>query len=172
MKMLFKKEIWFAARVVVLAAVFINPASSAPGADELTAEQKALKAEVEHSLVAPCCWNMTVDQHDSPTSRKVRDEIANLVRAGKNKEEILRYFSSQPQYGERILATPSQDTLLGKSAYWLIPIAILFGGCVVVVAIRKMTSRPAAEAKKTGRKPVEDSPLSERIEAELKDLDS
>ncbi|MFQ5649447.1 MAG: cytochrome c-type biogenesis protein CcmH [bacterium] len=145
--------------------------------DDMTEEQKALQAEIEHSLVAPCCWNMTVDQHESPASRQVRAKIAELVEKGQSRKEILRYFSSPQRYGERILASPSQDTLLGKSAYWLIPIAFLLGTLVVATVILKWTA-PAPGAKKSGspttpRKPAEDtSPWAQRVEEELKNLES
>ncbi len=146
---------------------------------KLTEEQKALQAEIEHSLVSPCCWNMTVDQHDSPASRQVREQISELIKAGKSKKEVLNFFTSQPQYGERILAAPSQDTLLGKAAYWLIPIAMLFGALVVYKSIRKWTARekPAAQtATQPNISPNEagstDVDLSKRIEDELKKLDA
>jgi cytochrome c-type biogenesis protein CcmH len=149
-----------------------NFAFAATALDELTGEQKELQADLEHSLVAPCCWNMTVDQHDSPKSREVRAKITELVKQGKTKNEILRYFAAQPQYGERILATPSQDTLLGKSAYWLIPVAILFGAVVVVGSLKRW-SRPEEQNVKTVKsteKP-ENSSYAEKVENELKALE-
>ena len=127
-------------------------------------------------LIAPCCWNMTVDQHESPAAKKVRLQAADLVKAGKTKSEILDYFVAQPQYGERILATPSQDTLLGKSAYWLTPIAFAFGAIIVFLSIRSLTkSRKAKGPPKTQPKASPAGPgsqLDERVEEELNRLDS
>lgn len=143
--------------------------------EKLDDQQKKLQAEIEHSLVAPCCWNMTVDQHDSPAATQVRAKITDLILAGKSKSEILKYFSSQPQYGERILATPSQENWLGRSAYWLIPVVILLGAGVVMIAIKKL-ARPEEEAQQvtaeTSKEPADTSQWASRVEKELKDLDS
>lgn len=137
-------------------------------------KQEALQAEIEHSLVAPCCWNMTVDHHDSPASRKLRTQITQFIKAGKSKEEILEYFSSPSQYGERILASPSQKTLLGKSAYWLIPIAFVFGVLVVGMTIRRLSGPTAQEPAKKSR-PSESSkkgsPWDDRVEEELSNFE-
>ncbi len=163
--------------------LLVVSAATAPAAiDEeidamLDAKQLELQAELEHSLIAPCCWNMTVDQHESPAAKKVRLQIAELVKEGQDKEEILDYFVAQPQYGERILATPSQDTLLGKSAYWLTPIAMAFGGLIVVVAIRsllKPRGQADAETAKTsaGAATKDPSDLHKRVEEELSRFDT
>jgi cytochrome c-type biogenesis protein CcmH len=138
---------------------------------------KTLQEEIEHSLVAPCCWNMTVDQHDSPAARKVQTEIAEFLKQGKSKEEILDYFAAQPQYGERILATPSQKTLLGKLAYWLIPLAFLVGlliaGKTIKRLARKSNPQPAHQAPTTqdpGKKAP--SQWDDRFEKELRDFET
>jgi cytochrome c-type biogenesis protein CcmH/NrfF len=109
---------------------------------ELTEAQKKLQADIEHSLIAPCCWNMTVDQHESPAARQVREQVTKLILQGKNKQEILTYFVSQPQYGERILATPAQDNLLGKLAYWLIPVAFLVGFVAIYATVKRLSRKP------------------------------
>jgi len=134
---------------------------------------QSLQKEIEHSLVAPCCWNMTVDQHESPASHKVRGKIAELLEQGKTKEEILTYFTAQPEYGERILAAPSQKTFLGKMAYWLIPIAFGFGGLIVVKTIRSLSktkSSKPAHHKKAESQPGVDK-WEQKVENDLSELD-
>jgi cytochrome c-type biogenesis protein CcmH len=137
------------------------------------AKQQALQAELEHSLVAPCCWNMTVDQHDSPASREVRKKIAELIQQGKTKDEILAYFVAQPNYGERILASPSKNTFLGKTAYWITGTVLVLGGLIVAVSLRRMVKpsgqRPQAppKAASTGKPGNWD----ERVERELADFE-
>jgi len=123
--------------------------------DELTETQKQLKADVEHSLIAPCCWNMTVDQHDSPVARQVQAEINKLILEGKNKQEILAHFSSQPKYGERILATPSQDNLLGKLAYWLIPVAFVIGALAIYATVKRLSRKPEMTGPEDPTEPAE-----------------
>ncbi len=134
---------------------------------------QSLQKEIEHSLVSPCCWNMTVDQHESPASHKVRDKITELLEQGKTKEEILAYFTAQPQYGERILAAPSQGNLLGKMAYWLIPIAFIFGGLIAVKTIKSLSKAKSvkpAQHKKTEGQPGGDK-WEQKVEDELSELD-
>lgn len=140
--------------------------------DGLDAQQKKLQADIEHSLVAPCCWNMTVDKHESPKSEAVRTKISELVKDGKSKQEVLTYFSAQPQYGERILASPSQETLLGKSAYWLIPVAILLGAFLVVGSLKKWSSSDGREiTKEKATDKPENNSYAAKVEAELKSLE-
>lgn len=150
--------------------------------DELTPEQKKLQADLEAHLMAPCCWGGTVDQHDSPQAREVREKVTELIKQGKTRQEILDYFVAQPQYGERILAVPSQKSLMGKLAYWLIPIAIVFGLAMVAVYLRrsvKSGSAPAADptAKASpevgAEKPKTGGPATweDRVEKELNEFD-
>ncbi|MFQ6113676.1 MAG: cytochrome c-type biogenesis protein CcmH [bacterium] len=134
-------------------------------------QQEALQAELEHSLVAPCCWNMTVDQHESAASHEVRKKIAAMIKQGKSKDEILNAFVKQ--YGERILASPSQKSVLGKLAFWLIPIALVIGMLIVGKTINRLTSIPKKQDKRPGT-PKQKEPSShwdKRVEEELKDFE-
>lgn len=139
-------------------------------AAEADVKQQRLQAELERSLVAPCCWNMTVDQHESGASREVRQEISRLLEQGKGKREILNIMVAR--YGERILSTPSQDNLLGRLAYWLIPVAIALGAVIVALAIRRYMKPGGAGRTPRGPKssPAGDD-WDSRVEEELKDLD-
>lgn len=148
--------------LLAVPAVLISALES-EGDDNLQSLQK----EIEHSLVAPCCWNMTVDQHESAASHKVRDKIAELLEQGKTKEDILTYFVAQPQYGERILAAPSQKNFLGKMAYWLIPIAFIFGG---LIAVKTITNLSKAKSTKPGQhKKVESQPSGDKWQQKVED---
>ncbi|MFQ5639342.1 MAG: cytochrome c-type biogenesis protein CcmH [bacterium] len=144
-------------------------------ADEADKRIEKLQADIEHSLVAPCCWNMTVDIHDSPASHKVRKQITELLSAGKTKEQILEFMSSPQQYGERILAIPSSKTFLGKSAYWLVPVSFVLGLFVVGSAIRRLSRSKVTKTKKSSKvsktKNQSGSQWEERVEQELKRLE-
>ena len=157
---------------------------SAFAGDELTEEQLALKADVEHSLIAPCCWNMTVDQHESPMAKQVRDQVTKLILEGKDKPQILAYFSSQPKYGERILATPAQDNLLGKLAYWLIPLAFVVGAIAIYATVKRLSRKPKSNAPVVEEQPDQsptavdstktsgkDDDWQQKVENELKDFE-
>lgn len=134
-----------------------------------TKKAQSLQAELEHSLVAPCCWNMTVDNHESDASHKVRKEIASMIKEGKTKDEILQAFVVQ--YGERILASPSKKNFLGKLAYWLIPLALVFGVFIVGKALSRLShptdKRPSIQLKGAEQQ-NKDSYWNKRVEEELK----
>ncbi|MCH6559667.1 cytochrome c-type biogenesis protein CcmH, partial [candidate division KSB1 bacterium] len=159
------KELQIKAVIFLLVAVpaVLLSALESDGSDDLQSLQK----EIEHSLVAPCCWNMTVDQHESPASHKVRDKIAELLEQGKTKEEILTYFTAQPEYGERILAAPSQKTFLGKMAYWLIPIVFIFGGLIAVKTIKNLSK--VKSTKPAQHENIDNKPSGNKWEQKVED---
>jgi cytochrome c-type biogenesis protein CcmH len=146
-------------------------------AADTDAEKQAMQADLERSLVAPCCWNMTIDHHDSPASREVRQKISEMIDQGKTKAEILAYFTSQPRYGERILASPSQDTLLGKVAYWISGVALVLGAGIVALVLKRVV-RPSVAKTKPGESSAtiatqQDAPSSweKQVEDELSKIE-
>lgn len=141
-------------------------------ADTDTEKQQALQKELEHSLVAPCCWNMTVDQHESGAARQVRAEISDLLKQGKAKDDILQAMVAE--YGERILATPDQGNFMGKLAYWLIPVSVVLGLILVGKKIRRFAQPVSGDESKQTTSPASEEGHSEwdiRVEEELKNLD-
>lgn len=86
----------------------------------LDAAQKARHEKLCSSLVAPCCWREPVSIHRSPESLEVRDQVAELIAAGKSDREILDELISR--YGARVLIEPE-----GVRSRWLylMPIAAL-----------------------------------------------
>jgi cytochrome c-type biogenesis protein CcmH len=60
--------------------------------------------EVYGRLIAPCCWNQTLDIHDSEISTQLRVEIAERLKQGETslviEDDLARRF------GERIRAVP------------------------------------------------------------------
>ncbi|HEX5659774.1 MAG TPA: cytochrome c-type biogenesis protein CcmH [Polyangiales bacterium] len=75
--------------------------------------------EVYGRLIAPCCWNQTLDIHDSEIATQLRVEIAERLQRGEASLSIEDDMASR--FGERIRAVPrAQDprqsmalTLLG-----------------------------------------------------------
>lgn len=158
--------------VSLISIVFLLSSGLAYSDETNEKQQQALQAELEHSVVAPCCWNMTVDQHESGASHEVREKIATMIKQGKSKEDILDALVGQ--YGERILASPSQKNLLGKFAFWLIPIVLVIGMVIVGKAISRLTySKPKKEYKQpsTIKQKNKSSYWDKRVEEELRNLD-
>lgn len=60
--------------------------------------------EVYDRLIAPCCWNQTLDIHDSELATKLRVEIAERLQQGELPTAIEDDMAAR--FGERIRAVP------------------------------------------------------------------
>lgn len=106
--------------------------------------------EIEKMLIAPCCWTSTIDVHPSDVSDQMKQEIAQFLKQGKTKDEILRYYVNK--YGERILAIPQSP--FQKYSVYLIPAASLVLGIIFIMIFLKHTKEhhpPAPDAKKNDK---------------------
>lgn len=127
-----------------------------------TEAQEALITELEHSLIAPCCWSGTVYDHGHS---QLEREIRQMVEDGRTKKEIMDHYVAQ--YGERILATPVASGF--NLMAWITPILIALIG-IALFANYLRTPRQAVPVR---AKPKSDFkvPHDEQIERELKALD-
>jgi cytochrome c-type biogenesis protein CcmH len=121
---------------------------------------------VERRLLAPCCWNQTLDIHESELASSLRSEIRARVARGESAEAIERVMVDR--YGERIRAAPAQrDPLLGIA----IAVSALFALIALALIARGRRSLRGSAAQTviatSGREPTYD----ERIERELRALD-
>lgn len=77
---------------------------------------------LEARLMAPCCWQQTLDAHDSPEARALRDEIDTRVLRG---EPIASIEADMVRrYGERIRAVPSASVLDGVALFSITLLAL------------------------------------------------
>ena len=116
--------------VCAVAASFLCSISViADSTAQLSGEQQDRYEKVCKSLLAPCCWSEPVAVHRSTEALQLREQIAQLVAAGKSEREILDGFIQQ--YGQKILIVPE-----GRKAKWLywVPALVLVGG--VLAALR------------------------------------
>lgn len=70
---------------------------------EALAKEREVQKEVRaigSMLHAPCCPNLTVSGHNSPTTIKMKREIAEMVRAGMGRSEIIAKL--KVEYGDVI----------------------------------------------------------------------
>ncbi|MBL8721541.1 MAG: cytochrome c-type biogenesis protein CcmH [Myxococcales bacterium] len=72
----------------------------------LTAAQPS-EGVVESHLLAPCCWQQTLDVHDSEISRVLRAEVRERLAAGESPDAI--EDSLVQRFGERMRAVPRKD---------------------------------------------------------------
>jgi cytochrome c-type biogenesis protein CcmH/NrfF len=84
-----------------------TPAAGAASAASEKEIQKEVR-EIASLLRAPCCPSLTVSQHNSPTTMKMKREIAEMLRAGKSRNAIIKELKAT--YGDEI-APPLIPTL-------------------------------------------------------------
>ncbi|HET9960243.1 MAG TPA: cytochrome c-type biogenesis protein CcmH [Polyangiaceae bacterium] len=103
-------------------------------------------AELEGRIIAPCCWNQTIDIHGSEVSTSLRQEIRSRLLSGENPEAI--QLSLVERYGPRILAVPPGSRL--SSAGILLSLAMGVGGVFAMVLLRRWQRRSTDQALESG----------------------
>lgn len=120
---------------------------------------------VEARLLAPCCWNQTLDVHESDVARSLRLEIRRRLYAGEAPERVEQEIVNR--YGDEIRATSPRDRL---SALLL---ALLVGAVLVGVGLLRLLRRWQRNAphptKPEGAAPRDAD--DERLDEELRALD-
>jgi len=150
----------FGIRAALLAAIMWTAVSA--GAQSQPASEEERK--IDDQLLAPCCWTQPVSQHYSDVAEKIRNEVHEMVAAGKSRDEILNHFVAQ--YGERILVTPRARGF--NAMIYILPwAALILGGCLVVILLKKMRSPAPAPSPS----PLPDSRYTSAVEKEMKELD-
>jgi cytochrome c-type biogenesis protein CcmH len=125
-------------------------------------------AALEGRILAPCCWNQTVDIHGSEISNAIRREIRTRLLAGESADAIQASFVDR--YGQKILAMQADSPLanIAVSVLVVIGAAGIFGFFMLKRWRRVGTT-------KTRRKDTPDAAteagLDARLDAELRSLD-
>lgn len=127
---------------------------------------------LEGQILAPCCWNQTLDIHGSEIANGLRREIRTRLRSGQSTETIQADLVKR--YGEKILAVPPSSPL--KS--FAIGLSVAFGLAGVgsawlllrwrrrARAERAVGRQKAAQGLREGRDEWDD-----RLESELQRLE-
>lgn len=118
---------------------------------------------LEARLNAPCCFNGTLDIHDSELAKTLRTEIEQRLATGESADAIQTDFVAR--YGERVIAARSESPIraLGLT---LAGIGVLAAAALAFV-MRRWTRRTSEPREAISQRDV----LDERIDAELADLD-
>ena len=88
---------------------------------QVTANDSSNLYEISNELMCPVCQGQTVAESNSKLAISMRDVIKQKISEGKNKNEILNYFTEI--YGDNILATPPVKGL--NILLYFIPILFL-----------------------------------------------
>jgi cytochrome c-type biogenesis protein CcmH len=125
-------------------------------------------AALEGRILAPCCWNQTVDIHGSEVSNAIRREIRTRLRAGESADTIQASFVKR--YGPKILAMPS-DSPLSKIALSMVVVIGAAGIFGFFMLKRWRRAGTAKTRRKDAPDAATDARLDARLDAELKALD-
>jgi cytochrome c-type biogenesis protein CcmH len=113
-------------------------------------------ADLEAELVCPVC-ETTLDQSNAPVAERMKTFIRVRIAAGDSEQEIKDALVAQ--FGAEVLAEPPRGGF-GLLA-WLLPLAALVGGAVVVALLVRRWSR---------RDPPSEPPDRDRLDPELERL--
>jgi|WetSurMetagenome_2_1015567.scaffolds.fasta_scaffold606902_1 cytochrome c-type biogenesis protein CcmH len=139
-------------------ALATAPPPAEPAALEVTARQ------LETMLIAPCCWQQPVSEHQSQASDEVKQQIRVLLSSGKTKQEVLDAFVQQ--YGKRILAQPRAEGF-GLLLYVGPVLAFGLGSAGLIVLVRRLARKGGDPAPPP---PSIDQQYADRLDEELRDL--
>lgn len=97
-------------------------ASAADAPDTPDAMPAPGERAIEGRLLAPCCWDQTLDVHESELARELRREIRARIHRGETADAVERDLVER--YGERIRALPSPVPLKIAAVGMMIGIAL------------------------------------------------
>jgi cytochrome c-type biogenesis protein CcmH len=158
--------------LLVLACFFTAGAARAETKVALDQAPAAGEVTVERRLLAPCCWNQTLDVHESDLASTLRHEIRARLHAGEAQSAIEDDLAAR--YGEKIRAVErGRDP--GGAMPFLVGFGALFMGASLVTLLRRWRRVGEKARSKEGVKTLEadvaGSPEDLRLDAELRALD-
>jgi cytochrome c-type biogenesis protein CcmH len=143
--------------LVMLLQLKVPDASQFVGAPQgrpLTgAELDRSTTEVGGLLRCPVCQGLSVADSPSAMAVNMKEQVRDLLSRGYTREQILTYF--EQSYGQFVLLKPKFQGV--SSLVWLLPIAALLLGVVVVVSKNRAL---VAHQPKVAADPVEDPYLA------------
>ncbi|MGN5078356.1 cytochrome c-type biogenesis protein [Aeromonas veronii] len=128
-------RVFIASLLLLLGSVVQAPAMAA--IDVYTFDndnQEQVFRELTKELRCPKCQNQDIADSNAGLAKDLRDKTYQMVREGKDKEEIVDYMVAR--YGNFILYNP--PLMASTLILWLGPLmVILIGGAVVVMRSRR-----------------------------------
>ena len=106
------------------------------------AGQEARYQKLTLELRCLVCQNQNLADSDAPLAQDLRQEIYNMMQAGRTDDEIKQFLIDR--YGDFVLYMPpvKSNTLV----LWLMPAVLLFGGALVVLlVVRKRKLSPGGQ---------------------------
>ncbi|MPY89927.1 MAG: heme lyase CcmF/NrfE family subunit [Luteitalea sp.] len=143
------------------------------GSTEVTVPGTPLERELRREIVCTCggCGRQLVADCICSTAAGMRTEIAELVNAGKGREEVYAHFIAK--HGSQVPLAMPIDEGFNRLA-WAVPYAAGASGLVLIGAAVFLWSRRRDDIAGAGsgtRATGSDEALTRRLEEELRDLD-
>ena len=159
------RKVAYAAVLLTLAVLVGLGLRSAPA----SANGETGPIAIETRLLAPCCWNGTLDTHDSDLARTLRTEIETRVAHGEPGAQIEADLVDR--YGTKMRALPHEDAL--KMMLAGAALLVLGVGAFLFSRVRKWrregeASQPVDAPRAS---PVMADAYDARIDAELADVE-
>lgn len=120
-----------------------------------------------HDLMSPFCPGRTLAQCPSPQADALRVWILAQEAAGATREEVEAELVAR--YGEELRPAPPASGLGGAAAYGVPVLAVLVGGPLAFLALRRLVGRSrASDASPSGSNvPALDADVAAQLEREL-----
>lgn len=134
-----------------------------------SSSQKTLDQRVQDvasQLECPICQNESVASSPSTLAQQMRMVIRQQLQSGKSEQEVVQYFAHS--YGDQIVGTPPWQGF--SLLVWLVPIALLLGGAVLLwFTLREWSAHapPSASTTKNADRIGERSDPTQIDDAEL-----
>ena len=137
-----------------------SPRSPAPR-PSLAATPQTSISDVEDEVMCPVCGTL-LELADSPQARQEKAFVAEMIAAGKSKDEIKDALVAQ--YGRDVLAVP-EGSGFSLSAYLVPAIAFLIAVAALAVGVWRWRRRGNRPPPTSPRPPAEGD--SERLDADI-----
>lgn len=125
--------------------------------------------EIAKELRCPICQGLSVADSPTELATQMRGLIAERLEAGESPEEIEAYFASK--YGDWILLRPKRQGITWL--VWLLPVAgLLAGGVVIVFFTRRSMRKVGEEELEEPVGPELEGEYARRLAHEMEELDS
>jgi cytochrome c-type biogenesis protein CcmH len=106
------------------------------------AEQEARYQQLTLELRCLVCQNQNLADSDAPLAQDLRQEIYNMMQAGRTNDEIKQFLIDR--YGDFVLYMPPMKS--NTLVLWLMPAVLLIGGALVVLTVvRKRNLSPGGQ---------------------------
>ena len=130
--------------LAVVTLVLVVPALAGDPLIFTDTEREVRYQQLTVQLRCLVCQNQNLADSDAPLAQDLRQEIYNMMQAGRTDDEIKQFLIDR--YGDFVLYMPrvKSNTLV----LWLMPALLLIGGALVVlIVVRRRKLNPGGPAE-------------------------